>query len=428
MLFPPPWFSPPDPPFRGAPFLKGNPPGGKTHPGGTARLSFVFLSPPCTENAPSICRIRQPLNTFSAWVADTTPPLYQSPQPPHGSRAHRPHSVLSPECPTSCFGGQRRSATGSFLTRSPPLQGTPPAATNTKLYPPPPSRPRPDRSCGNSMPPHYRTNNPAPREAANCRHRPPLLWGCEPRPPLRRPTVPSAAVVISPPFKTEPTTTLGTKRNASGGNLEIPPWAFHPPGGGPVALGTAAARARESPAREGRGSIPIPLFTARAKPAAAIPTHHLISKPKPHLARKTPSPEMPAVTSAQACPHCGRRYAASRKKRFPPTSTGPHVDRRSLTPLQKRKPTVPSSHKWNPSHSLVRHRLRPCRTASNDPRIRSKPHPRHDAKRTSHLNRIDIGTPKQKKRDRYRRCVRSASELHSDAERRNETKSNQQPN
>jgi len=58
----------------------------------------------------------------------------------------------------------------------------------------------PDRSCGNPMPPHLRTNNSAPREAANCRHRQPLLRGCEPRPPLRRPAVPSAAVVISPPF------------------------------------------------------------------------------------------------------------------------------------------------------------------------------------------------------------------------------------
>jgi len=32
MLFPPPWFSPLDPLFRGAPFQKGIPPGGKTHP------------------------------------------------------------------------------------------------------------------------------------------------------------------------------------------------------------------------------------------------------------------------------------------------------------------------------------------------------------------------------------------------------------
>jgi len=82
-------FPPSEPPFPRRPLKKeinrGENPSRlrRCFAGGTQHGSrFFIVSPPCTENAPSICRIRQPLNTFSAGVADTTLPLYQSPQPP----------------------------------------------------------------------------------------------------------------------------------------------------------------------------------------------------------------------------------------------------------------------------------------------------------------------------------------------------------
>ena len=88
--FPPPWFSPLDPPFRGAPKYKeihrGENPSRlrrRWRGGDTARLSFVFQSPPKSAHA-----FRTPSNTTEpgtpvlVWVVDTTTPLYQSPQPP----------------------------------------------------------------------------------------------------------------------------------------------------------------------------------------------------------------------------------------------------------------------------------------------------------------------------------------------------------
>jgi len=149
--FPPPWFPPPDPPFRGTPFLKGNQPGGKPIPatpllrrGDTARLSFFY-------SVAALHRKRIPAaieyhGTGTRSLLGWPTPLCRStnpPTPPMEPTTFKPFYELTFECCRLCFGGQRRSATGLLhCTRLPTLQGMPPAVTNTKPCPPPPSRPR----------------------------------------------------------------------------------------------------------------------------------------------------------------------------------------------------------------------------------------------------------------------------------------------
>ena len=133
------------------------------------------------------------------------------------------HTQTAPTTPPACS-RLLRNPKSSNCARPPTRK--PPAAKRTRTIPTTTLKTPADIPSvaslgysGNNTPHH------APKEAANCRHRQPLLRGCGPRPPLRRPAVPSAAVVISPPFKTKPTTTLGTQdpgltahtRNASGG-------------------------------------------------------------------------------------------------------------------------------------------------------------------------------------------------------------------
>ena len=101
--FSPPWFSPLDPPFRGAPFRRGIPPGGKPIQGTTAQASFCLELP-------------------ALRVGAATPPLSQAPQPP-GKSLFRPFYELSPELHSSCFGGVECRTFTARLRRTRSLTG-----------------------------------------------------------------------------------------------------------------------------------------------------------------------------------------------------------------------------------------------------------------------------------------------------------------
>ena len=143
MLFPPPWFSPLGTPLSEAPpFKKGIRQGGEPIQGDTARLSSVYVSPPCTVNASSTCRGRQPLDTLTAWVAGTTPPLRQSPQPPReaGHTGRSTNSLLSARLPA--LGGRVGPGPARCTSHGPGLSMV--SASRTSCFepcPPPPSRP-----------------------------------------------------------------------------------------------------------------------------------------------------------------------------------------------------------------------------------------------------------------------------------------------
>ena len=177
MLFPPPWFSPLGTPLSEAPpFKKGIRQGGEPIRGDTARLSFVYVSPPCTVNASSTCRRRQTLDTFTAWVAGTTPPLRQSPQPPReaGHTGRSTNSLLSARLPA--LGGRVGPGPARCTSRGPGLSVVSAARTSSSTMPTTTLKTPPDRSCrspssqavGETV-----TNNPAPGEAAASRHRQP---------------------------------------------------------------------------------------------------------------------------------------------------------------------------------------------------------------------------------------------------------------
>jgi hypothetical protein len=127
---------PPGPPFPRRPLQKGNPPGGKPIPatpplrgGATARLFFVFCRRPAHQMHSGHHRIRWHPEHICCLGGQHHNAALPIPPTPQGIQAHRPHYVLSPVHLASCFGGRGRSATGSFLTRLPTLQGKPPAVT-----------------------------------------------------------------------------------------------------------------------------------------------------------------------------------------------------------------------------------------------------------------------------------------------------------
>ena len=116
----PPW----NPPLRGAPFQKRNPPGGRTHPGGHStalfRLCVAALHRERIQHLPKTA-VAGHVHGLGGRHHSAAPPI---PPTPQGSRAHRPFYELSPECPASCFGGQGRAETGSLhVARSQPLRG-----------------------------------------------------------------------------------------------------------------------------------------------------------------------------------------------------------------------------------------------------------------------------------------------------------------
>jgi len=110
MLFPPPWFSPLGTPLSEAPpFKKGNPPGGKTHPGGHSTALFrLCVAALHRARVPDLPKTAVPEHVHGLGGRHHSAAL-PIPPTPQGIRAHRPHYVLSPECPASCFGGQGRA-------------------------------------------------------------------------------------------------------------------------------------------------------------------------------------------------------------------------------------------------------------------------------------------------------------------------------
>ena len=130
-----------------------------------------------------------------------------------------------------------------------------------------------------------------------------------------------------------------------------PLWACRPPRCGPVALGTAAARARESPTREGRGSLPLPLLErARNQPPHPHATpHQQTSTPSctptliPGNARRTACASWPALRSPL------RGFAEMFYKGSPlflhRSTSGPAEPQ----PPSRKGNSVPSSRKRNPS-------------------------------------------------------------------------------
>ncbi len=136
-----------------------------------------------------------------------------------------------------------------------------------------------------------------------------------------------------------------------------------PQGAGPLSC-FGARLARGEHLQERKGRAPYPLLRARNQPPHfhntpnwQAPTLILHTNHIPPNARRT-------VT--QACPHCRRRYAASRnspaplhlrRKGFPPSSTSPHVDWRSLTPHPEKETSFPLP--INGTLHPCRHRLRP---------------------------------------------------------------------
>jgi len=275
----PPW----NPPFRGAPFQKEVHQGGKPIQGEAARLSCVTWRRPAqrTQPAPAEYSSRRS-RSLLGWST----PLRRSANPPNPPGKSATQAALRALSCVSDFllWGARSVCDRLVALHTAP--DTPRNASGGKPYlpcPPPPSRPRPNRSCrspssqavGENV-----TNNAPPWETANCRHRQPVLRGCAPSPY----TDPQSRLPLSSPrrlSKTKPTTTLRTNRNASGGNLKIPPWGCRPPGGGPVALPRRRLARGGSPGREGRGSIPLPLITARARTSRRNPEPHSIGKPSP---------------------------------------------------------------------------------------------------------------------------------------------------
>ena len=125
-----------------------------------------------------------------------------------------------------------------------------------------------------------------------------------------------------------------------------------PQGAGPLPLLGGGSRA--GGACNGRkGKFPLAPHCCARESKPPFPRNTLNRQPQPSLPTQTSSPEDPAVQSAQACLALGSPLRGFAEQRFPPSSTGPHVDRRSLTPFQKRKPPVPSSRKRNPSPSFL---------------------------------------------------------------------------
>ena len=110
----PPW----NPPFRGAPFQKGNPPGGKTHPGGHSTALFCLsVATLHSERIPDLPKTAVPEHAHCLGGRHHSAAL-PIPPTPQGIRAHRPFYELSPVCPASCFGGQGRSATGTLAAHT----------------------------------------------------------------------------------------------------------------------------------------------------------------------------------------------------------------------------------------------------------------------------------------------------------------------
>jgi hypothetical protein len=110
MLFPPPWFSPLGTPLSEAPPLRAEiHQGGKPIQGDTARLSLVL----CVAALQTV-RVQHMPNTACAEHGRSLGGRHHIaalpiPPTPQGIRSHRPHYVLPPECPSSCFGGQGRA-------------------------------------------------------------------------------------------------------------------------------------------------------------------------------------------------------------------------------------------------------------------------------------------------------------------------------
>jgi len=208
---------------------------------------------------------------------------------------------------------------GRYHTRC-PLRGPHPCSSSR----PPPSRPRPDRSCrfyvlaGSGRKRHEQSG---PREAARSRHRHTPAGTVTPCPPRDRLRRASAAVGLSPlsrrrptrhPRKNPPACRPPNGVRCRAPCIEIPPWAFRPPaGGGPVAHAAArGSRAEECLHEMERGRAPYPLV-ARAISAAAFPRHASTGNIQPQSCIPTVVPaKSPAGHSArrpcgppQACPH-----------------------------------------------------------------------------------------------------------------------------
>ena len=134
-----------------------------------------------------------------------------------------------------------------------------------------------------------------------------------------------------------------TKRNASGGNYTPPFEPDAPQGAGPLPLGRRRL-ARGNRLQENEGEVsPCPsLLRARIK-AAASPQHTQSATPTliPNPNRIPQKCQTHGHASVPALPSPLRGFAEITIKGFPPSSTGPHVDRRSLTPLPEKETPFP---------------------------------------------------------------------------------------
>jgi len=146
--------------------------------------------------------------------------------------------------------------------------------------------------------------------------------------------------------------------------------------------------------KEGEVS-PYPSLLRARGPAAAIPHHTQTANPNRNPEPKPHPPEEPAVPSAHACLALGSPLRGFAEQRFPLASTGPHVDRRSLNPLQKAQP----SRKRNPSrrpsfHALDKPRRSlagvgrsmPLRAMRKDGPLRDPEHPAKPVRNKRHVS------------------------------------------
>jgi hypothetical protein len=132
-------FPPRAPPFRGAPFQSGNPPGGKTHPGDTARLSSCYSDAALTQQTqfriPDNNRGPEP-SLLLGW-----PPPHRrlaNPPSPHERQTHRPALQASLLCVCrSALGESGRSVNRLILHTVAALRGI-----ATAILPFPPARDR----------------------------------------------------------------------------------------------------------------------------------------------------------------------------------------------------------------------------------------------------------------------------------------------
>jgi len=97
----------------------------------------------------------------------TTHKLPPTTPPARSHLLRKPRAARAPGPYTKASGGKKTRAKPATTLKTPP-----------------------HRSCGNPMPPHLRMNNSAPREAANRRHRQPLLWGMRAPSPSTQPHSP----------------------------------------------------------------------------------------------------------------------------------------------------------------------------------------------------------------------------------------------